>query len=431
MRLLNSHMVAIFLICFTHSAAAGEARLIVADTQAEHLLVYSVPEMTLLADFPGIKLGSHAGTISLSHNQLLFMDEKREEMDVLDVNSDVPRIAVRMSAPLVHGARFGWIAVDTSQRFVAATSDNDEDVIETLTLADIRRQLSRQVNVDTTKQEPELGVLVGGSPAQVILNRSINLEAYPFDQLLKGVVTQLPASTFPPESSLSVGVGHGGSFSSVSQTLSVSTTKGMVICALTAAGLSLQKTVSWDVAGKAGGQNYRQRMTADQQTVFGPTVSVVIPADWATASVDILWIDIRTATEKRTPLSKGLISRGGVSSTLAAYATIEPEGDFLKLINVESQSPGFRSIVGNIPLQSLTKRPRSGSTPVAGEGRYAAITPDGKWAFATLGGDGLISVINTTTKALEKTIRTPTSLIGGGYIVAISEDQALFEYAGR
>ena len=70
--------------------------------------------------------------------------------------------------------------------------------------------------------------------------------------------------------------------------------------------------------------------------------------------------------------------------------------------------------------------------PTAGtEGRHSAITPDGRIAFTTQGGEGRVHVIDTGAKAIVRTIETPSPLKGGGYIVAVQPGVVPADLSGR
>jgi YVTN family beta-propeller protein len=59
-----------------------------------------------------------------------------------------------------------------------------------------------------------------------------------------------------------------------------------------------------------------------------------------------------------------------------------------------------------------------------------AVTPDGRYAFATHGGDGKISVIDTLTLSVTQVV-VPTALRGGGYITAVQPDARIVDLVAR
>jgi hypothetical protein len=67
----------------------------------------------------------------------------------------------------------------------------------------------------------------------------------------------------------------------------------------------------------------------------------------------------------------------------------------------------------------MTHGPVDGVTPdyPTSERRFAAITPDGRYAFVTRSGDGKVAMVDTSTGAAT-TITVPSSLTGGGHLTA-------------
>lgn len=58
------------------------------------------------------------------------------------------------------------------------------------------------------------------------------------------------------------------------------------------------------------------------------------------------------------------------------------------------------------------------------------VTPDGRFAFVTCGGDGKVSMVNTAT--LEVTEFTvPTALVGGGYVAGFRRGVVPVDLIGR
>jgi hypothetical protein len=66
----------------------------------------------------------------------------------------------------------------------------------------------------------------------------------------------------------------------------------------------------------------------------------------------------------------------------------------LKIIDVRPASPTYLTIVRTVQLQQVTHGPVAGVNPVypGYERRFAAITPDGRYAFVTRGGDSKVDM---------------------------------------
>jgi len=77
------------------------------------------------------------------------------------------------------------------------------------------------------------------------------------------------------------------------------------------------------------------------------------------------------------------------------------------------------------PPWPLRSSPWARTVPVAGqptagrERRFVAVTPNGRWAFASHGGDGKVSLVDTGNHSIRE-FAVPTPLRGGGYLVGIN-----------
>jgi hypothetical protein len=185
------------------------------------------------------------------------------------------------------------------------------------------------------------------------------------------------------------------------------------------------------VEERAGGRNARQRLTADGRHAFGPLNAPVPPPRWAEAEVDLHWVDLAAETVARTPLARGQVGRGGVSARFAAYASVHPDGDHLNLVDVDPASPGFRQAVARVPLPKLANGPVAGEPTAGREGRHSAVTPDGRLAFVSQGGEGRVHVIDTGARMVARVIETPTPLRGGGYLAAVQPGATQADFSAR
>jgi hypothetical protein len=84
-------------------------------------------------------------------------------------------------------------------------------------------------------------------------------------------------------------------------------------------------------------------------------------------------------------------------------------------------------------LEPLTRAPEPGESPFGAgqESRRATISPDGRWGFISHGGDGRISVIDTSDRRVARTLTVPTPLEKGGYLVAVQPGMPLADTIGR
>lgn len=120
-----------------------------------------------------------------------------------------------------------------------------------------------------------------------------------------------------------------------------------------------------------------------------------------------------------------------MSRTLAVFASIHPDGDHANLVDVDPASSGFRQVTGRVPLPKLANGPVPGTPAAGAEGRHSAITPDGRFAFVTQGGEGKIAVIDTRTKTIARMLEIPTPLKGGGYVLALQSGEASSDFSAR
>lgn len=122
------------------------------------------------------------------------------------------------------------------------------------------------------------------------------------------------------------------------------------------------------------------------------------------------------------------------SSRHLAYLLIHPNpdsrGDELKLIDVRPESPSYLGIAGTAKLEQMTNGPVAGMPREGKEQRFAAVTPDGRYAFATHGGDGKVSMVNTDTMSVTQ-FSVPTPLHGGGYATAFQVGREPVDLMGR
>ncbi|AOO85055.1 hypothetical protein BHK69_30575 (plasmid) [Bosea vaviloviae] len=399
------------------------AQLIVGDVAAASLYVFGAPEFQLLASFDDIAFGAHAGVVALPDGRVLIPDDRNKQLVVLKLGTGAPTIEKRVPMPIPLPSRYAWAAVDPSQSVYAATNLDSDESVKILTLVDLKTYATKQFRIDVGAADAELNFALGGDPEPVvILHLAEKAESYRVADLMAAgaKINGILDGTIKPASTLPLGKGgHSDSFSAASKRWTGSTLRGFEIATLKDAALTEHKTLSWEADERGGGRNARQRLTADGGHVFGPLAASVPPAQWAEAEVDLHWVDLAKQTARRMPLAKGAVGRGGVSEKLAVYASIHSDGDHANLVDVDPASASFRQVVGRVTLPKLVNGPVPGKPTAGAEGRHSAITPDGRLAFVTQGGEGKVAVIDTATKAVVRTIETPTPLKGGAYVVGV------------
>jgi hypothetical protein len=433
--LLHASLLATAAFAAPAFAQDGPAsHLLVGDTAADRLYVYSVPEFDLLADLAGIRVGAHSGIIALPDGRALIPDEAAKQLVVLRLSEEAaPAIVARVPMPIFLENIQVWSAVDPTLEHYFSISNDEDSTVGVLTIVDLETYQPRQIKIDGGG-EGEMHVVAGGDPAMVFLHLADRVDVYPLAALLGAEVHQasILAGEIAPVATFPVGEGgHSNSFSIAAGKWTGSTLRGLEIATLDASGVSGAATVPWEADGLSGGRNARERLTPDGAFEFGPLNASLPPEQWADVKVDLHWVDLEDETVTRMPLAGGVVGRGGVSQSYAVYANVHPDGDFANLVDVDSDSPTFQEVVARIPLDRLADGPVAG-TPTAGtQARHSGITPDGAFAFVTHGGEGKISVIDTASQSVVETIVTPTSLSGGGYVIGTTLGAPLFELAGR
>jgi len=232
---------------------------------------------------------------------------------------------------------------------------------------------------------------------------------------------------------LAVGRGaHSNSFAPSLNVWTGSTLRGFELASLRADGsLTDHKVLPWEVGDRGGGRNARQRLTWNGRHVFGPLNATVPPAQWANAEVDLHWVDIERQTVARVPLAKGSVGRAGVSSGLAIYASVHPDGDHANLVDIDPASATFRQVTARIALPRLANGPVAGQSSAGRDNRHSAIAPDGRLAFVTQGGEGRVHVIDTAAKAVTRAIETPTPLRGSGFVFVAQPGAVPADFSAR
>jgi hypothetical protein len=162
-----------------------------------------------------------------------------------------------------------------------------------------------------------------------------------------------------------------------------------------------------------------------------------VAEDWQNVRLDAHVTDLKTHTARRVNVGTGATSRGfPVSTRYAAEPVIRPltagGTDSLKIIDVRPSSPAYLQVVRSVDLTQMTNGPMANIAPTfpTYERRFTAITPDGRYAFVSRGGDGKIDMVDTSTGKVTE-VSVPSSLSGGGHIDAFQIGFEPFDLSGR
>jgi hypothetical protein len=395
------------------SPPRGEGRLVVADTSAEVVYVYDSPSFAKVAEFPGIKLSSHLGAISLPDGRAVFVDDKSSQVIVLQTMGERPEILQRVSA--ASPAIWGGIDPDFEYLVYSSPPDDSPEKVATATLVNLKDYKAHELKVPMGGTG-ELHVALGGKPLTLFASTLNEIHAYRVSDVVKGEPVSLGFTEVNPSL-------HGAVITYGSKPrILVSTTASFDLMTYNGSELGAAKGLAWDVDGRTGGRNGRPRLSWDGNYVYG-TLAAAVPADqWQTRQNDVHIVNLQNESVKRMQLAPGIVGRFQLSKPFALFYNIHPDGDFALLLDTDPSSATFQQLVGRIPLQPLAGAPRPGVSAAGTEARNGAITPDGKYAFISQGGESKIWVIDTESRTVVKDIAVPTALRGGGYMLAVQKD---------
>ncbi|HEX5661357.1 MAG TPA: hypothetical protein VFX59_29410 [Polyangiales bacterium] len=395
-----------------------EGFLLVAELAAgkESIHAYSLPELQHTGQIDDVKLGSHLGAIALEDGRVITSDDKHDQLIAIRFDAaGKPSIVNRVDANLGTGAV--WGCGDKDLRYFAVSSGHDgvEQVANVLKLDDFTlRELPITVPSVNGASE-EVHAAVAGDPAHLFASVGGEIRVWPLADVLAGTAAG-PVATIP----INTG-SHGIVVSHRTGVLYITSGAGFDGAALQMPFARTQ-LVPWDVDGLSTGRNARPRLSYDGRFIYG-AIAQTVPEGaerWAERPVDLHITDLDAKTAKRSALTKGVVPKFQLSQKLALFANVDETGASQAiLVDVVSGSPTFQQVVARVPLARLTNGPVVGQSTSGKQALGSAITPDGKWAFVSHGGDGKISVIETASRTVARVIETPTTLANGGYLFAV------------
>jgi len=397
-------------------APSGAGRLLVADPMAEVVYLYDLPGYTKVAEFANTKLSTHLGAMALPDGRTVFVDDKNGEVVVLDSLANPPSVLARAKAP----SPAIWGAVDPGlTHFVYSSNPNAEHVAPAV-LLDLKSYKATEFRIPM-KGEGELHVALGGSPLTLYAGTPGELRSYLVSEALKGNTTPAAISEINPGS-------HGAVITHTAPNrLLISDLASFDVVEYAGTVLKASRGLAWDAEGRNGGRNGRPRLSQDGNYVYGSLAATVPAEQWQTRQNDLHIVDLKAEKVRRVALAPGIVGRFQLSGPYALFYNIHPDGDNALLLDTNPASSSFQQVIARVPLAKLTNAPVAGENATGKEARGGAITRDGKLAFVSHGGDGKVSVIDTSQKAVTSTISTPTQLKGGGYLLAIQKGAQLVD----
>ena len=398
---------------------AAEGYLLVAELAEgrEAIHAYRLPDLQSTGRVDNVKLGSHLGAIALPDGRIIISDDKNQQILALRIDeAGALSVVNRVSADLGTGGV--WGCGDEQLRYLAIASGREGSVSQVANIVKLDdftlTPFEVSMNVVNGASE-ELHPAIAGNPLHLFAGVGAEIRAYPLDAVLAKSVTA-------PVASVMIHPGaHGPLVSHDRGLLYIAAAAGTGFDGVTTkAPFDRAQLIPWDVGGRTTGRNARPRLSVDGRYVYG-AIARTEPAGaelWAMREVDLQSVDLETLMPKRVPLTTGIVSKFQLSKDYALFANVTSTADYAILVDVQPSASTFQQVAAKIELPRLANGPVAGQPTTGKEARGSAITPDGKWAFVSHGGEGKVSVIDTSKKAVVGTVQTPTSLTGGGHLFA-------------
>lgn len=382
----------------------------------EAIHVYSLPDLRHTGQLDDVKLAGHMGTLVLRDGRVITADDKRGQIIAIGVDAmGRPSLVNRVDADL--GEEAVWACGDKDLRYLAVSSAHEgaqqvANIVDLSSFALTKFGVSLNVVDGATE---ELHPAIAGNPLHLFASVGSEVRAWPLADVLAGSATT-PVVSIPihPGS-------HGPLLSHETGVLYIATRPGAGFDGVAVAmPFARTQLIPWDVDGLSTGRNARPRLSFDAHYIYGAIAATTPegPERWAERAADFHATDVHARTARRSSLTTGLVSKFQLSSRYALFANVTGDGSTAILLDVSPGSSTFHQVVARIPLGPLGQGPRVGEATTGKETLGSAITPDGKWAFVSHGGDGKVSVIDTAKRAVVRVLETPTPLRGGGYLLA-------------
>lgn len=411
------------------SPASTRQFLVVADPAASSVSVYRTDTLRQTGELDDVTVATHAGTVPLDDGRLLFVDDEARTVNAMRLSkSGRPQIVDSVKIPGASWEGAAWAAVDARQRYYAVSS-HDDGGSSRVAVVDLRTFEAHEISVALTQVDgsfEETQVYLAGSPLQLVVTTGGKFQTFPLAAVLAG---ETPAAT----SSVPLGAGnHGPVISPDGKAVFSTTADGLDGASLTGRTLTRPRSVAYSSTRNVVA-NYRPRLAADGRTVWGTAAedTGLAAEAWADTRNNVSIIDTTTFRSSLVRLPDGLASRIALSPRYGAASTISPDGDALTLVDTNRRSPTYKRVVGTVALPSSAGGPVGGQSAKGTQGHSVAIAPRGDRVFVSNGGDGEISVVDTSQRRLINTIDTPTELAGGGYLTVVQPGRKLVDLVAR
>jgi hypothetical protein len=399
--------------------AGGASRpfLMVTDREEPTLWFYSIPDGTLTGRLDNLLMASHGSAFQLPDGRLIVgrlgdqaVDLANQTIDALVLDEQgVPSIVA--SVPATFGESAAWIAVDPDLTTLAFGSLREAET-QVLNIVDLATFTNTQLEFEMNEPEEVTSWLLG-DPLHLYVSVGGRIHSYELAALLAGDTT--------PLGSVEVDLGsHGGATDAARDQLFYVTGPGfgMDVLNVSSGQAEYATQIPWDIDGRAGGYNARPAVSHDGGHIFG--VLTGTPEDqtqWADFPGDLHVVDMAALTAIRIPLGTGAFTtRWAMGTKVALAAGYNADGGTAFVIDADVDSPTFASVTKEIPVQVPTNGQVPGEWSDDAQIYYVcAVTPDDRYGFVTIPGDGLVQVLDLAGGKVIQEITTETDLSGFGY----------------
>lgn len=399
-----------------HEHDESTAYLLVGDSEAKTLTVYSAADYSVLEIIEGVVVNSHAGTIPLADGSVLLVDDEQQRLMHIEVHGD--HLHTHEAPTPGHVAHIS-VESDHAHYCAVGTSADDEHQLHLVNLE------SWEVTSLQLPEAAEVGLMMTHDyffHRNSELNR---LEAYSISDLAAGNVELL--------SFVDIGTfGHGEAINEETGELFILTDDGVDIVYWENEELTHGKTLPWPDAEPAS-RGFFCRLINDGTHLLTYTSDRSAPeTEWDTWKNNVVIYDIVSGEPILTELPDGYTFRYSMTDEIAVFTLTGGEGDQLISVDINPESDAIGSILTTTDLTAM-----SGGAGV-GEAFYevsafrsSAILPDARAAFVTQGGDSLIEVVDPSHGEITATIEHASPLTGGGTLAVFGPAVPFTDTIGR
>jgi len=399
--------------------AGGASRpfLMVTDREEPALWFYSIPDGRLTGKLDNILMASHGSAFQLPNGHLIVgrlgdqaVDLANQSIDALVLDDQgVPSVVA--SVPATFGESAAWITVDPGLTTLAFGSLREGD-IQVLNIVDLASFTNTELEFEMNEPE-EITAWLLGDPVHLHVSVGGRIDSYELATLLGGNTT--------PLGTVDVDLGsHGGATDATRDRLFYVTAPGLGMDVLdVSSGIAEYVTqIPWDMHGRTGGYNARANVSRDGDHIFGVLAgNSEDPTQWADFACDLHVVNMADLTATRTPIGTGAFTtRWAMGTKVALVAGYNADGGTAYVMDAEAGSATFASVIKEIPVNVPTNGQVPGAWDEAAQVYYVCtVTPDDRFGFVTIPGDGLVQVLDLAAGEVVREIATETDLSGFGY----------------